>query len=91
MPRPSPAISRLMASFLALRTMFSIIAPEEKSLKNMTSLSPFWYVTSMKRFSSSVEYMTSTVCSIMALHRLGRVAAAEGLDFARVERQVGRR
>ena len=42
MPRPSPAITRLMASFLARRTMFSIMAPEEKSLKYMTSLSPFW-------------------------------------------------
>jgi hypothetical protein len=26
--------------------MFSIMAPEEKSLKNKVSLSPFWYVTS---------------------------------------------
>ena len=31
-----------MASFLARRTMFSIMAPDEKSLKYMTSLSPFW-------------------------------------------------
>ena len=30
-PPLSWAISRLMASFLARRTMFSIIAPEEKS------------------------------------------------------------
>ena len=42
MPRPSPAIARLMASFFARRTMFSIIAPEEKSLKYRISLSPFW-------------------------------------------------
>ena len=33
MPRPSPAIARLMASFLARRTMFSIMAPEAKSRK----------------------------------------------------------
>ena len=31
MPPPSPAMTRLMASFLARRTMFSIMAPEEKS------------------------------------------------------------
>ena len=31
-----------MASFLARRTMFSIIAPEAKSLKYIVSLSPFW-------------------------------------------------
>ena len=31
-----------MASFFARRTMFSIIAPDEKSLKYRTSLSPFW-------------------------------------------------
>ena len=42
MPRPPPAIRRLMASFLARRTMFSIMAPDEKSLKYMISLSPFW-------------------------------------------------
>ena len=35
-------MSRLMASFLARRTMFSIMAPEEKSLKYRISLSPFW-------------------------------------------------
>ena len=29
-----------MASFFARRTTFSIMAPEEKSLKYMTSLSP---------------------------------------------------
>ena len=34
--------SRLIASFLARRTMFSIMAPDEKSLKYMISLSPFW-------------------------------------------------
>ena len=33
---------RLMDSFFARRTMFSIIAPEAKSLKYMISLSPFW-------------------------------------------------
>jgi len=53
MPWPSPEISRLIASFFARLTMFSIIAPEEKSLKYKVSLSPFWYVTSRKRFSSS--------------------------------------
>jgi hypothetical protein len=31
-PRGPPAMTRLMASFFALRTMFSIIAPDEKSL-----------------------------------------------------------
>ena len=46
--------------------MFSIMAPDEKSLKYSTSLSPFWYVTSRKRLSSSVEYMYSTVWSIIA-------------------------
>jgi hypothetical protein len=40
-PEP-PAIWRLMASFLARRTMFSIMAPDAKSLKYMISLSPFW-------------------------------------------------
>src|SRR5207244_1461919 len=44
-PGPSPAIARLIESFLARRTMFSIMAPDEKSLKYRTSLSPFWYVT----------------------------------------------
>ncbi len=42
MPRPSSAMARLMASFFARRTMFSIIAPEAKSRKYRTSLSPFW-------------------------------------------------
>ena len=42
MPFVPPAMSRLMASFLARRTMFSIMAPDEKSLKYMISLSPFW-------------------------------------------------
>ena len=32
----------LDASFLARRTMFSIMAPDEKSLKYRISLSPFW-------------------------------------------------
>ncbi len=31
-----------MACFLARRTMFSIMAPDAKSLKYMISLSPFW-------------------------------------------------
>ena len=31
MPPASPAMTRLMASFLARRTMFSIMAPEAKS------------------------------------------------------------
>ena len=31
MPPASPAISRLMASFFARRTMFSIMAPDAKS------------------------------------------------------------
>ena len=31
MPRPSPAISRLMASFFERRTMLSIMAPDAKS------------------------------------------------------------
>ena len=41
MPRGPPASSRLIASFFARRTMFSIMAPDEKSLKYMISLSPF--------------------------------------------------
>jgi hypothetical protein len=31
-PRAPPAMTRLIASFLARRTMFSIMAPDEKSL-----------------------------------------------------------
>ena len=42
MPRAPPAMTRLIASFLARRTMFSIMAPDEKSLKYRISLSPFW-------------------------------------------------
>jgi hypothetical protein len=42
MPLAPPSMKRLMASFLARRTMFSIMAPEEKSLKYRISLSPFW-------------------------------------------------
>ncbi len=41
-PGVPPAMSRLMANFLARRTMFSIMAPDEKSLKYITSRSPFW-------------------------------------------------
>jgi hypothetical protein len=41
-PRPLSAISRFTASFLARRTMFSIMAPLAKSLKYRTSLSPPW-------------------------------------------------
>jgi hypothetical protein len=59
-----------MASFFARRTMFSIMAPEEKSLKYMTSLSPFWYVTSMKRFSSDSAYISSMARSVMAWQAL---------------------
>ena len=40
--RAAARSARLMASFLARRTTFSIMAPEEKSLKYMISLSPFW-------------------------------------------------
>ena len=66
MPFSPPAICRLIDSFFARRTMFSIMAPEEKSLKNRISLSPFWYVTSRKRFSSPTAYMRSTAASIIA-------------------------
>ena len=55
MPFAPPAIVRLIASFFARRTMFSIMAPDEKSLKYRISLSPFWYVTSRKRLFSSVD------------------------------------
>ena len=41
------------------------MAPEAKSLKNITSLSPFWYVTSRNWLASSVRYISSTVRSIM--------------------------
>ena len=41
-PRSPPAIVRLIESFFARRTMFSIMAPDEKSLKKRSSLSPFW-------------------------------------------------
>ncbi len=54
-----------MASFLARRTMFSIMAPDEKSLKYMISLSPFWYVTSRNWLASSVRYISAAVVSIM--------------------------
>ena len=87
MPWPSPAISRLMASFLARRTMFSIIAPEEKSLKYRVSLSPFWYVTSKKRFSSSARYISATVFSIMADDGLVGIATAELGNVACVDGQ----
>src|SRR3990170_4330335 len=56
---------RFIASFLARRTMFSIIAPELKSLKNRISLSPDAYVTSRNRFSSLSAYIFSTVRSII--------------------------
>ena len=46
--------------------MFSIMAPDEKSLKYMTSLSPFWYVTSRNRLASSSRYISRTVSSIIA-------------------------
>ena len=42
MPLSPPSICRLIDSFFARRTMFSIMAPDEKSLKYRTSLSPFW-------------------------------------------------
>ena len=67
MPAAPPAICRLIDSFFARRTMFSIMAPDEKSLKYRISLSPFWYVTSRNRFSSSTSYMRSTAASIIAL------------------------
>ena len=54
-----------MASFLARRTMFSIMAPDEKSLKYMISLSPFWYVTSRNWLPSSVRYISAAVVSII--------------------------
>ena len=41
-----------MASFFARRTMFSIMAPELKSLKYRISLSPEAYVTSRNRLPS---------------------------------------
>ena len=56
----------LIAYFLARSTMFWIIAPELKSLKNRTSLSPLAYVTSRKRFSSLSAYMRSTTRTIIA-------------------------
>jgi hypothetical protein len=40
-PLSPPSMSRLIDSFFERRTMFSIIAPDEKSLKNKISLSPF--------------------------------------------------
>ena len=66
-----------MASFLARRTMFSIMAPDEKSLKYMISLSPFWYVTSRNWFASSVRYISAAVVSIIACTALAGIAAAE--------------
>src|SRR4029077_1551904 len=65
MPLGPPAMSRLIATFFARRTMFSIIAPDEKSLKYMISLSPFWYVTSRNWLSSSSLYISRTVSSII--------------------------
>ena len=65
MPRSPPAMVRLIESFFARRTMFSIMAPDEKSLKYRISLSPFWYVTSRNLFSSPVSYIASTAASII--------------------------
>ena len=79
-----------MASFLARRTMFSIMAPDEKSLKYMISLSPFWYVTSRNWLASSVRYISATVRLDHRLHGLRGVATAERADLVLVERQVGR-
>ena len=90
MPRSCPRRSRrLMASFLARRTMFSIMAPEEKSLKYMTSLSPFWYVTSRKRLASSVRYIVSTVRSIITRTAFSGSPPPSDVDLVRRERQVG--
>jgi hypothetical protein len=61
MPRWFWSSQSLIAIFFARLTMFSIMAPELKSLKYRTSLSPLAYVTSRKRFSSLSAYMRSTV------------------------------
>ncbi len=78
-----------MAIFLARATMFSIIAPELKSLKYRTSLSPLAYVTSRNRFSSLSAYIRSTVRWIIAATRGLAVAAVLG-QVVRVERRFRR-
>src|SRR5262249_60560957 len=47
------------------------MAPDEKSLKYSTSLSPLAYVTSRKRFSSLSAYIASTVVAIIELIAVG--------------------
>ena len=79
-----------MASFLARRTMFSIMAPEAKSLKNITSLSPFWYVTSRNRLRSSSRYISSTVVSIIARTALSGSPPPRSVDLV-LRRGAGRR
>ncbi len=74
MPLAPPSIWRLIDSFFARRTMFSIMAPDEKSLKNSTSLSPFWYVTSRKRFSSLDGVHVVDRGADHRLHRVGDAA-----------------
>ena len=88
----------MIASFLARRTMFSIIAPELKSLKYRISLSPEAYVTSRNRFRSLGSYICSTVFSIIRLQARPCVAAVRstssgwiGIDGVQVLRHdVGR-
>ena len=64
-PRLPPEMTRLIASFFDRLTIFSIIAPDEKSRKYITSLSPFAYVTSRNRLISSSLYILSTADEIM--------------------------
>ena len=45
--------------------MFSIIAPEAKSLKYRTSLSPLAYVTSRNSLLSATLYISATVARII--------------------------
>ena len=77
--------NRLIASFFARRTMFSIMAPELKSLKYRISLSPDAYVTSRKRLRSVGSYICSIVFSIMREHACCDVAAVP-LDLVGVDR-----
>ena len=79
-----------MASFFARRTMFSIMAPDAKSLKYMISLSPFWYVTSRNWFALVGAVHLGGGGLDHPLHGLGRVAPAEALHGLLVEGQVRR-
>ncbi len=85
-----PASSRLMASFLARRTMFSIIAPGREVLEVQDLLVAVLVgdleepVVARRRGTSRRRCV-----SIIGPHRLVAVAAAEAADLGLEQRQVG--